>query len=287
MYDVPPQVDYALFSILLTVVGIPHGAVDHLVEAKSQLGARRPFSLHRFLGLYVLQMTVYAALWLVFPAVSLLLFLLLSAWHFGESDTEPAPNHILWHAFKGCLGAWVLCFILLREPAFTADVIHRIARGNPYADTAWLWVWQHHIVVLIALGLCAVGLYSAGRLLEPVAHACRRWLPWCAVMGVVYFLPLLPAFALYFGGWHAVNTFRHMHHYLGPEATPWWLWRRALPFTLLSTAVLLLTAVVWWRAFSDVDPMPVVFIFIAIITLPHLLVMSRMFKSLPRDVAAR
>lgn len=276
---VPDEVHLAFFALLVAAAGIPHGAVDHLVEERTFHARQRAFSMPRFLGSYLLQMLLYAGLWYLFPSISLLLFLLLSAWHFGESDTEPAPDHPLWSVFKALLGGWVLCFILLREPAFTANVVERITGGHPVPTWLWQWVAGHSMYLLSGLGALVVAFHALALRMAPVPRAYARWLPWCAVMAVVYFLPLLPAFALYFGGWHAINTFHHMNKHLGTRATPWKLWRRALPFTLLSATLLLATGIVWWKEYQYIDPLPVLFIFIAIITLPHLRVMTGMFRS--------
>jgi len=98
------------------------------------------------------------------------------------------------------------------------------------------------------------------------------------VLALAYFLPLLPAFALYFGGWHALNTFGHISGFLDNERTVWQLWKSALPFTLLSIVFLGMIVLVWSGLFSTIDPLPILFIFIAVITLPHLLVMQKMFS---------
>lgn len=278
MLAIPEAVDYAFFGLLIAFAGIPHGAADHLVEARNRSLRYQKFLLPRFLLIYVLQMAVYALMWYLFPALSLLLFLLLSAWHFGESDTQPAPAHWLWDLFKGVLGATVLFFILLREPDFTAELIDRISRSNKLANATWLWMAEHQTMLLIVMCALLLGLHAAAQWQKPIAFAYQRWIPWIAVMAVAYFLPLLPAFALYFGGWHAINTFHHIHVHLGKDSSHWWLWQKTMPFTLLALVVLLITGWVWWQSYQHMDPLPVLFIFIAIITLPHLLVMSKMFR---------
>jgi Brp/Blh family beta-carotene 15,15'-monooxygenase len=275
---IPEAVDYAFFGLLIVFTGIPHGAVDHLVEARNRSLHEQKFLLPRFLFIYVLQMAVYGLLWYLFPALSLLLFLILSAWHFGESDTEPAPVHWLWDIFKAALGAAVLFFLLLREPFFTAELINRISRSNALSNTAWQWMVVHQTPLLFVLFALILAFHAAAQWQKPIPLGYKRWIPWIAVMAVAYFLPLLPAFALYFGGFHAINTFHHIHLHLGKDTSPWLLWRKTMPFTLLALVVLLITGWLWWKSFQHLDPLPVLFIFIAIITLPHLLVMSKMFR---------
>lgn len=275
---VPALVDYLFFGVFLITLGIPHGAVDHLVAKQVAQTHQRPFSLARFLAQYILQMLVYAALWYLLPTVSLLLFILLSAWHFGESDVQPAPRHPAWKMAQFTLGSLVLFFILMRQPDLTRAIIQSITQENTHASATWSWLSAHALavygVLLAALG-CAI--WSAQRL-APIAIPLKRWAYLATLLSAMYFLPLLPAFALYFGGWHALNTFHHMANFMGHTEGITKLWKAALPFTLLAFVFLLLTGVVWFTTLAHHDPVPVLFIFIALITLPHLVVMHHMFR---------
>ena len=273
-----PVIDYVFFGLFIILAGIPHGALDHLVEEKSLAGERKSFSMVRFLVKYIAIILAYAALWFITPALSLLVFLLISAWHFGESDMQPAPLHGLWKVTQMLLGSLVLFFILMREPAYTGDLIARITRGSALATSAWQWAASHAAIVYGAL---AVALFLAGfsaQRVQPRRWRLSKWVYFSLVLALAYFLPLLPAFALYFGGWHALNTFGHISGFLDNERTVWQLWKSALPFTLLSIVFLGMIVLVWSGLFSTIDPLPILFIFIAVITLPHLLVMQKMFS---------
>jgi hypothetical protein len=76
------------------------------------------------------------------------------------------------------------------------------------------------------------------------------------------------------GNYNAAQVYLH----LGKGISPYWLWQKTMSFTLLALLILLITVWVWWQYYQHLDPLPVLFIFIAIITLPHLLVMSKMFR---------
>lgn len=278
LFTVPALVDYSFFGILLLTLGIPHGAVDHAVAQQLAVAKAQPFSLRRFIAQYLMQMALYAALWYFFPTLSLLLFLVLSAWHFGESDVQPAPSHLAWKTTQFTLGSLLLYFILMRQPELTGDILQSITQGHARAVAVWTWLSTHSLavygVLLAALG-CAT--WSAQRF-APMAIPLKRWGYLTALLMVMYFLPLLPAFALYFGGWHALNTFHHMANFMGHTAGIAKLWKAALPFTLLAFVFLILTGVVWFTTLAHHDPIPVLFIFIALITLPHLVVMNQMFR---------
>ncbi len=276
--EVHPAIDYIFFGFFVVLVGIPHGAIDHLVEEKYLEMQKKSFFLGRFLLKYVLQILAYGVLWLIMPALSLLLFLLISGWHFGESDMQPAPRHSLWKVNQMLLGSLVLFYILMREPAFTGDIIYRITRESHLARAIWAWAVSNAgwLYGTSAFFLLLTG-YFAQRA-EPLQWQQSKWVSFLLIMLLIYFLPLLPAFALYFGGWHSLNTFGHMSGFLDNKKSIWQLWKAALPFTLLAIFFLIIIAFVWSALFIHIDPLPILFIFIAVITLPHLLVMNKMFS---------
>jgi beta-carotene 15,15'-dioxygenase len=276
--EISPTIDYIFFLVFVIFIGIPHGAIDHLIEKRSAQYQKKSFSLINFLAKYLIQMGFYGLLWWFFPSISLLIFLILSAWHFGESDLQPAPQHIIWKFFQISLGGLVLFYILMREPHYTGELIDRITLGNENSTKVWYWcdsnsLWIYSIVLF---GLLVLGLL--GQKLEPLDLKSTKWAVFLFVMILIYWMPLLPAFAFYFGGWHALNTFEHMGQFLGENQGKWKLWKSALPFTLLAMLFLGGISYAWFTTFSHIDPLPILFIFIAIITLPHLLVMAKMFS---------
>ena len=276
---VSPMVDHAFFAFFVFVLGIPHGALDHLIEARLHTLKGQRFSLYGFLALYLVQMGLYAVCWLFFPTVSLLLFLLMSAWHFGESDMEPAPQGVLWGITKFTLGLMVLFFILMREPLLTGEIIFRITRGNAVALDVWEWLSDIDLTLYALWMVSFPLLYFWANRQKSMATPYIRLAYFLPMVLTMYFLPLLPAFALYFGAWHALNTFQQMNQFLSDHPHGHLLWSKAIPFSIAAMLFLLLFGLLWKKSFAHMDPMPVVFIFIAIITLPHLMVMHKMIRS--------
>jgi Brp/Blh family beta-carotene 15,15'-monooxygenase len=92
-------------------------------------------------------------------------------------------------------------------------------------------------------------------------------------------LPLLPAFALYFGGWHALCAFDNIHDYLRkdyPTLSFKLIYFKTLPLTFL--AIVFLGAFLWYCNvyIQHYSPFPILFIFISLITLPHLIIAHQM-----------
>ena len=115
----------------------------------------------------------------------------------------------------------------------------------------------------------------------PFRASIRMIINWALEAPVTIFrwLPLLPAFALYFGGWHALCAFDNIHNYLRkdyPTLSFKLVYLKTLPFTFL--AIVFLCAFLWYcNIYTQFfDPFPILFIFISLITLPHLIIAHQM-----------
>jgi hypothetical protein len=83
--SIPLWVQYVPFLASVLVVGLPHGAVDHLAAAR--LGGDRPS--HPFAAvaaLYLLVGSAYLVAWRLAPAASFALFVALTWFHWGQGD---------------------------------------------------------------------------------------------------------------------------------------------------------------------------------------------------------
>ena len=82
-----------VLAVLVGLFGLSHGAIDHIL-ASDVLGWIKPAQQLRFMGQYVAVMCLYGILWFLSPVIGFWIFLLYSAWHFGQSDALPIWNII-------------------------------------------------------------------------------------------------------------------------------------------------------------------------------------------------
>lgn len=77
---------YIPFIFSAVFLGMPHGAVDHLVPRYisdyTTVG-----SLYRIVSLYLIAGFIYTIMWFISPSLSLALFILLTILHWGQGDT--------------------------------------------------------------------------------------------------------------------------------------------------------------------------------------------------------
>ena len=262
------------------LLGLPHGAVDHLVP-----GFRLGWRLRVLAGFAAGYAALAAAGWLAFraaPGAALLAFVAVSVWHFGSGETafadlragRPVRRRV---PAAVVVGALVLLVPLVRGAEATAAVVAAVVPGSDGRLPSGLAA----VVLGVVLPATAV---LAGTLL-----GARRWLD-AAELGVltalVLVVPPLAAFGVWFGCWHAV---RHVAR-VGAEdpgnradlvagrlGRP--LRRFAVQAALPTAAVLVVLALLWstaggWRAFVAAD-VPV----LAALTLPHVLVVGWLDRS--------
>lgn len=293
--QIPLSVQITVFAFFLFLAGIPHGALDHLVEEETAKRDKKPFAMPLFLLKYVGTMLFYAAFWYVFPSASLLFFLLMSAWHFGETDVEKAPYTPLWSITRFIFGTFILLFLLLSHVEETTPILNRISQSNHTVLSTWGFLCTHKSVVLLVNVLLFILLFSISYTRHPIFLDKKRYARLVILLVLTAFLPLLPAFALYFGGWHALSSFHMIQIYLDPaNAQPQTekklrsalrMWSQTLFFTALAFAFFAAGIWYWFHFLQTFDPLPLLFIFLSVITLPHLDVMRKMNKNVVLDGA--
>jgi beta-carotene 15,15'-dioxygenase len=283
-----PALEIGFFVFFLAVSGIPHGAIDHLVEKETAQRQQKTFNLYLFLRKYLLTMAFYGLVWYFIPSFSLLFFLLISAWHFGETDIEKAPSTILWNITRFAFGSFVLFWILLNHASETTPIMEHISQKSENVMMIWSFSIANRLgILLIFLSIFCL-FYSVSYKKTPITVDKNRLIRLFLILILTYFLPLLPAFSLYFGGWHALSSFKTIQEYLVANQnadskytfkSTFQIWKKTLFFTALAVIFMAFAAWYWLHFQQTWDPLPLVFIFLSLITLPHLKVIHRMNKA--------
>ncbi len=281
--EIPTKIQLLYFAIMIGATGIPHGALDHIIAKTSAISNGQRFSIQQFLGRYVLAILLYSASWIFFPGISLIIFLLISAWHFGETDLSNAVDTRAWNLSRMLWGSLVLMLILLSHFEETASVVLRITQGSEIAQKTLEHLKINGIyyfsgVVCLFFAIAAISNHK-----NKISISYLYIINLVAILMLCSQLPLLPAFALYFGGWHAIRSFEIIFKFLHEAkeemaSKPLTLWKNALPMTFLAAFGFIFMAYIWNGTGLKMDPLPAIFIFLSIITLPHLDVMDKLIN---------
>jgi len=271
-------------AVVLT--GMPHGAIDHLVAAQLYDLRFTWTDQATFYGGYLALMALYGGLWVGAPVWSLMLFLVMTMYHFGQADlaywTLPPVVARGLYLSRGLLliGGPIAAFPTLVDPIFEAIAGVQVSSWPGLASAPTFVfagiVGQHAIAVAAAAFTCDVGRGKWGReaINVPVL---------AALFGVV---PPLVAFSVYFGLWHSLGHILELLRFFrrrgaGPASLSAF-YREAALFTILPFVGLgLLYGAT--QSFGLEDRMiALLFIIIAVMTLPHMVIVERLYRERER-----
>ena len=271
-------VSVVVVVIVVALLGIPHGAVDHLAAA--ELGG--PFdtsSLRRFAIGYVGVMLAVAVVWLVAPTLALVVFLTVSVHHFGQSDlaylrlSGARANAVQWSRGLLLVGLPLVAHVDLVSP-----VVERLGGGNP---ASWAWLADRWILwsALLVVQHVVVGWALAHGHLDRATLA-REAITVAALSTLFLTADPLIGFAVYFGLWHSLAHLFVLGDLLGTGPTPLRsVVRLAAPLSVVS--ILGIVALVVGAAAADRADLivPLTFVFVSMLTMPHLLVVERIWST--------
>ena len=255
------SVQLVLFSVGFLAVGLPHGAVDHLLESGVHVkGVTFSFIL-KYLGVSF----IFLLLWFLSADTALLFFLAYSIWHFGQCDfKEWSPKKQ--HTWKNILWGTLLFGILLIGHQEETNHILSSLHTFEFPFTSG----QATVITRIMLSISFVW--------SIFERKTSFFLTVC-MLYVGFQLPLISAFSLYFIGQHSLNGWRHLK--IGLKTTNQTLYLKSLPFNLGAIGLLVVTYWLSENYFQFISPLEmasIFFVFLSCISFPHILCMHHFYK---------
>jgi Brp/Blh family beta-carotene 15,15'-monooxygenase len=299
--SLPAAVVYAPFALSVVVLGLPHGAVDHLVPGRLG-GGVTVRSVLWVVAVYLVLMALYAGAWFLAPTASFAFFVALTLFHWGQGDVYAllaldGAEHLPTTAERGLAllvrgGLPMLAPLVASPERYRAVALGVVSLFG--ADTAALAPAFSPTGRLAAAGgllaLSVLGVVLGG--LRVRGGAART--PWLVDAGEVAllwgFFALVPpvlAVGLYFCLWHAL---RHVARLLlstesaarslaaGDSLAALGRFARdAAPLTALSLAVFAGLALAVPNAPAErTGYLGLYLVGIAVLTLPHVAVVTWM-----------
>lgn len=258
---ISPTAQLIGLAVVVALFGMPHGALDPWIAEKIGLSRTRNGNI-AFNLVYLLIAALVVVIWTVLPVTSLLVFLVISAWHFSgdwSHDMGRLPR----------IGAGLL--LLLMPIGFHTDDVALLFSylsgdgGQALAHSLSLPVW------FLVVAMLVLAEWAAWR---------RQWLAGLELLGLLalaYVAPPLVYFALYFCLLHSPRHLLGLLREAGPSQRPR-LIRMAITYTVAT--LLLLGALAWFWSHQDATaPLnalvtKLVFIGLAAVTVPHMLLIA-------------
>ena len=260
--------------LFILVIGVSHGSLDH-IKGKRLL---KIFDIKNVLFFYVsyILLAIFIILfWVLLPAISLLLFLVVASYHFGKEDTQflTTNNNLinqLLFFFKGSL-------IILAPMFFHFNETVAIYKFLLIEDEAFYTILDYiETNKILLIGIVLSTLSSVLLLIKEFEiKKFVIFLDYFSIIILNYYLPPLVAFTLYFCFLHSlrhtITLIFEIDNFDFNNGLIKFL-KKALPLTIL-TAIFCLISLFFLNNIYDLNSsiLKVIFIGLASLTFPHIL----------------
>ena len=264
--NLPQEIQLFIFALIILLVGIPHGGIDHLIHNPTIT----PRGLARFILRYLLLMLGYGLMWWFLPLAALIAFLGMSAYHFGQShfleQGKLENKEGLLYLLKG---AFFLFLILFGDWSMTQKILSSVISIDLSEEFRLGFLGFLLVSSLIAQGFST----------QP--FGLTDGLDYLILAPILYFSPLLIGFSVYFGFWHSLPSMLAEYAYLRNIPafnSPLKFGKQLLPFSGISLVGIAAILVVGLEFLAPNQLYLLFFVLISLISLPHILYMDTFLK---------
>ena len=258
-------------------IGIPHGAIDNLLYLREQ-----KLNNTQFIAIYLTVVLGNVVLWMIFPVCAYLIFLLISAYHFGQSQfahyfekTDISKKLLAFSWGLSLLSALVyfnieeIQLIMLEDEHFAIfDLVHQTQHMH------YLFIASSGITLSVMVFLTLKkAIKKEFFLLETLVFS--------LILLSFEVMPFLIGFTLYFVILHSLKVLNEEYQFLSikNEVGSWKDFIVLLtPLTLFSFAGIALVFLLIHFDLLDLSYGYCLLIIISSITLPHVFVMNRFYQ---------
>ena len=252
------QIELLVIASLILVLGVPHGALD-TIFARQIYGILNLRGWICFGSIYLLLSALVVGVWFLQPAIFLLAFLFISAFHFSGDPVEGTP----WPA-RALYGGAVVILPAALHAVETTRLFALLAGDNAAA------------LVMPWLGLLSWP-WLVGLLFAAIQMARTDWLTGLELfsVGILSVLaPPLVSFTLFFCAMHSARHILRTIDYSAHSSRFFILGAALLPML----GVLLVSLIAWHFLAStplDARIVQIVFVGLAALTVPHMALVER------------
>jgi Brp/Blh family beta-carotene 15,15'-monooxygenase len=276
-----PELQVGLFLLGIVLVGVPHGAADLLVSAQQARDDGRTFHAPLFFAGYLGRLLLFGVLLYLFPLLGAALFMLFSAYHFGETDLSGLRTEtLLGKVVVLNYGLVILGIILLGHGEEVRPILALLDASPEQA----FWLDRILASKLFLLGVSMVlffGSTFAYFLVNPASRAeGGNFLARFALLALLlHFLPLVLGFVFYFVGWHSVLSLSNILAYLRKDGlfSTGIIVKRIVFYSTLALVGMGLLALGGFAYMNTGTLMVAVIVGLAVLTAPHMGVMHVMY----------
>jgi Brp/Blh family beta-carotene 15,15'-monooxygenase len=270
----PETIIISLSIGLILSIGLMHGATDHFLFMNAK-GLHTKGSIPSvFFFKYLLTLALMALMWWIAPLLAFSVFILTSAYHFGQTQwqyvsiSEQSPLKKLLYLSWGML---ILSTIVVLNPQESNLLINSVI-SDPFDVESLRWL------IFASGGLWMLTLAFLIRHLS-VKTLSLELLELVVIVFVSLQGNLLLSFALFFGLWHSLRASQVQIDKLKEDQQ--FNWRAfilgSLPFTLISIAGIAILLWVSNQLNQRIQPEMLFLIAISVLTMPHMVIYEEFY----------
>ena len=260
--------------LLILTIGISHGSLDH-IKGKKLLGIMKISNIYFFYSVYIFIGVSLILIWLMFPVITLITFLIVASYHFGKEDTDflisnNYPFNQIFYFLKGLLVVIAPLNFHFEE---TINIFKLLMVENE-KFYVYLGILENFKIIPI---IFLLSVFSSFYLFIKNFNFVKFtiFLDFFSILILNYYLSPLLAFTFYFCFLHSIrhsfSLIVEIDHKNFKNGLFLFL-KKALPLTIL-TILLYFAALFFLNNFYDLNDaiIKVIFIGLASLTFPHIL----------------
>jgi Brp/Blh family beta-carotene 15,15'-monooxygenase len=261
---------------VLILFGVPHGALDLYIDQhlhKSESNQKI------FLLKYIANIIAYAMVWYFFPVAALVIFILITAYHFGEIDWLGKTDNIIQKMAYSVIGLLWILLLLSKNINFALQIFIRMER-SAFNESQWTALaGKIYPITLIGLALIYIILFFfKAHFFSKNKYYYYLIAQQAILISFALFMPLWLCFAFYFGFWHSLLSFDKIRitFDMSNNFNGWKnLLVKAAPFSIMAWFGFLFITFLTLNSKDASGIFTLLFISLSVLALPHLQIFTK------------
>lgn len=269
------QISFLIF--ILIVFGVPHGALDLYIDQHLHQSNENQ---KKFLVKYITNIIGYSLVWLCFPIIALIVFILITAYHFGEIDWMGKTDKKIHKIVYSSIGLLWILFLLAKNINYALQIFMRMGR---YAidEKVFMELADKTLpLTLIGLGVIYVILFFCrDQFFAKNKFYTFSLLQQIILISFAFYMPLWLCFAFYFGFWHSLLSFDKIRIIFNKENNfKGWksLIVKAIPFSIMAWFGFIYITFLTLKSDDASGIFTLLFISLSVLALPHLQIFTKL-----------
>jgi Brp/Blh family beta-carotene 15,15'-monooxygenase len=262
--------------VVLILFGVPHGALDLYID---QYLHKSESNQKIFLLKYIANIIGYALVWYFFPVAALIIFILITAYHFGEIDWLGKTEKLVHKIAYSIIGLLWILLLLSKNINFALQIFIRMDRSA--FNENQLIALAHKIYPLTLDGLVVMYLilfFFKEHFFSKSTYYYYSIIQQLTLIIFAFYMPLWLCFAFYFGFWHSLLSFDKIRiTFSMPNDFHGWksLLVKAAPFSIMAWFGFIYITFLTLNSKDASGIFTLLFISLSVLALPHLQIFTK------------